>query len=534
MKHPRKKWEIWSVDILAYLLIIIFIALFIFLSIGKHNSLKSFQNDLGVYSQVTWNNLHGNFFESSGSALIATVLPNNTTDEHHNFLSGHFSPILFFFVPFYALWADPKIFLIIQAIAVGLGALPIYWLARQKIKLKWAGPAFLISYFSYPILNNALLYDFHEVTFAVPIVTFALWFMHKKRTGWMLFFLALLMLVQEHTSLIVFMFGLYLAFRKKNWKLGLILAATSFTYFLITMLVIIPSFSASGESVLVQGLVFETRYQWLGSSMQEIIKNIITKPVWVLSELISAKRIDFLVTMLLPLIGLPLLSSIFLLSLPVLVIYFLSDWMMTYTVYYYHSSILAGIFYFSAVFVFARFFQEKKWQRIFLGLILISSLIFSYIYSVAPWGKDYTWQDYRPSNNARLVKEVKKVVPPAASLSVQHNLGPHFSTRRKLFHFPFMLEKVDYVVVDVFNPYADNPKSYFDFGDVTEINYDAWESYLKRLLIHPDFGVIYSKEGWLVFKRGAPRDLNEQAIHDFNEAIKGIEVPLSKEERFLY
>ncbi len=521
----KKNFSIF--DILAYLLIVVFIIFFIYLSIGRHLALKSFQNDLGVYSQLTWNNLHGDFFISTGSMVTATMKADRTTDENHSYLSGHFSPILLLFVPFYALWPDPKLFLIIQALAVGLGALPIYWLTREKIKIKWAGLVFLVSFLFYPIIHNALLYDFHEVTLAVPLVTFFLWFWYKNKTGWLLFFLFLLLIAQEHTSLIIFMFGLYLAFFQKRWKFGLGLALISLAYFLIIFFFVIPAFSPTGSSALINTGVSSTRYSWLGSNLSEIFQTITERPWWIVQNIFGAKQLDFLLSLLLPLLGLSFFSGLFLLTVPILVINFLSHFIMTYNVNFYHSVILVGIIYFAAIFSFEKMVGQKSWQKIFLPLILIASLVSSYFYSVSPISANYGLKDYRPSANANLLKEVKPLIPADAAVSLQHNLGPHFANRRKLFQFPFMVPKSDYVILDLYDPYTDNPKSFFYFNsallgsqDYDEATFNAWLNYIYQMFTINDFGVIYSKDGWLVFKRGASQELNKSAKNDFEQALE--------------
>jgi len=522
MMLGNKKINLKSIDTIAYLLIIIFIIVFIFLGFGRHDALKSFQNDIGVYSQILWNTLHGNFFEASGAVVSITLQPDGTTLENFNYLSAHFSPILLLLAPLYAIWSDPKLLIIIQAIAVGLGALPIYWLAREKIKNKFGGIVFLVSYLLYPILHNALLYDFHEVTLAVPIVTFALWFWYKKKTGWMFLFLALLLLVQEHTSLIIFMFGLYLAFFQKRWKFGFTLSGVAIAYFFVIMLVIIPSFSSTGEPSLITAASSETltRYQWLGSGVGEIFDTIIHRPLWVLQNMLDIKRIDFLATLLLPLIGLSVFSGLFLLTVPILAIYFLSQFSLTYSVYFYHSAILAGIIFFAAIFAFSRLIRDSKRQRIFLLLILCSSIIISYLYSVTPLSARYSWRDYQPSANARLLPEIKALIPDDASISIQHNIGPHFANRRMLFHFPFMTGKSDYIIADAFNPYADNPKSFFVFGDSVEIEPQSWANSLGIIFEKEEFGIVYYKDGWYVFKRGASRELIDEAKADFTQRLE--------------
>lgn len=515
-KIPKNKTEF--INYLAYALIIFFIIFFIILSIGRHQALKSFQNDLGTYSQLTWNTLHGHFFEASGVFPAIIIISSNQTLENFNYLSAHFSPILLFFVPFYAVWADPQIFLILQAIAVGLGSLPIYWLAKEKIS-NFGGLIFLISYLLYPIIHNSLLYDFHEVTFAVPLVTFFLWFWYKNKIGWMIFFLGLLLLVQEHVALIIFMFGLYLAFIGKRRKLGLLIAIISLAYFFLIVLVVMPRFSSSGDLTLLHKGFFTTRYEWLGTSFGEIINTIIKNPFWVLKNALGARQLYFLITLLLPVLGLSLYSGLFILALPIIGINFLSNYAMTYSIYFYHSAILVGIIYFAAIFSFAKLIVGQKRQKIFLIILLISSLIVSYIFSVTPLSAEYTWQDYRSSANAQLLNEVKSIIPPAAAISVQHNLGPHFSLRRKLFHFPFNLDKSDYVIVDVFDPYRSNPKSFFGFDNVCEIGCDLWAISIDRMFNYKDFGVIYNRDGWLVFKRGASLELNATAKKDFEKNL---------------
>jgi uncharacterized membrane protein len=528
MKLQKKKNKNCLFDYLAYLAIIIFVLFFIYLSIGRHNSLKSFQNDLGAYSQVTWNNLHGHFFESSGSFTKLTLKPDGTTLEDYNFLAGHFSPILLFFVPFYALWADPKIFLIIQAIAVGIGALPIYWLAREKIKIKWGGLVFLLSFLFYPVVHNALLYDFHEVTFAVPIVTFALWFLYKKNYKWLLVFLFLLLLVQEHTSLIVFMFGLYILFFQKQRKLGILISLISLIYFVITIFVLMPAFSPTDAPVILKSMVDTgNRYSWLGGDFSEIFKTIFTRPLFVFQGVFRDNQLSFLMALFFPLLFLPFFSGLILLTLPVFAINLLSQYRMTYSVYFYHSVIIAGILFFAAIFSFEKIIKAKIHQKFILVFLLIISVIYSYKYSVTPFSKTFSFNDFRPTLHAKLISEVKQIIPDDASLSIQHNLGPHFANRRKLFQFPYNVPMADYVVLDIYDPYQNNQMSFFRYGgalmgdqDATIESFKEWLKWVDELFDVVDFGVIYSNDGWLVFQRGATQELNAQAKEDFYKALE--------------
>ena len=525
MVFKNKKINFLSVEALAYLLIVIYIIIFVFLCFGRHDGLKSYLNDLGTYDQIVWNSLHGRLFQTSGGIYAQS--------DDFSYLGGHFSPLLLLLIPFYLIWSNPKMLLLLQAIAVGVAGLPIYSLARDKIKSKWAGLVFLISYLFYPILHNALLYDFREVTLAVPFVAFALYFWHKKKYGWMTLFLILICLSQEHLPLIVFMFGLYLMFINKKWKMGGTIALVSLIYFILVLTVLMPSLSTTGGVDIVRSPSGEiTRYSWLGSDINEMVKNVFTRPLWVLQNSFSWRRLDFLLTLFLPLLMLPLFSAMILLALPTLLLYFLSHFWMTYSIYYYHSAVLAGIFYFAAIFSFARLIKIQKLKKIFLVLILISSILVSYIYTVTPLSKHYSWKNYRPSEHAKLLKEVKKKIPSDASLAVQHNLGPHFTQRQKLYNLPKKIDEAEYLLIDVYNPYyGQSKKQFYGMVNVLAMTIDNWAKMIKYIFEDEGYGLIYEKDGYFIFQKGASRDLNEKGYIHFSQLFQEIIDDLEKHER---
>ena len=98
MKNWRKiTSKIFSLDTLAYLLVIIYVIIFIFLSFGRYDSLRTLLNDLGTYDQIVWNSLNGKLFQTSAGLYADS--------DNFSYLSGHFSLILLIFVPFYFIWS---------------------------------------------------------------------------------------------------------------------------------------------------------------------------------------------------------------------------------------------------------------------------------------------------------------------------------------------------------------------------------------------------------------------------------------------
>lgn len=479
-------------DLAAYISIAIFVIFFVLLSFGRHDGLKSYLNDLGTYDQAIWNTAHGNFFALTCSMI---GIP--------NYLGGHFSPILVFFVPFYWIFASPKWLLFFQALAVGLGGLPIYWLAREKLKKSFIALLFLIGYLFYPFLQNGVLYDFHEVVLAVFFASFAFYFLEKNKDKLFILFASLLALSQEHLALLVFMMGLYLIFAKKRWKFGLCTAIVSMAYFFLVMAFLMPHFSSTGVSAILSNeSAYPSRYAWLGSSVSEIVRNMVFHPVEVIKVLFSFERMNYLFLLIIPTFSLALFSWPIAIILPILAINLLSSNGMTYNVFFYHSAIVAPFVFFVAVFSFKKWFLGvSKMETAFLALFLVSAVFAGFILGVSPLSNKYTLADYIPDKHARLMAEIKKIIPADAEISIQHNLGSHFSGREKIYRFPIKYQEAEYVFVDTTDPYRNNPQQIFQFEYALQMDMKEWEDKIAEMKASANYALIYDQDGYLLFKK---------------------------------
>jgi len=122
------------VCITAYTLI------FSYFTIMRHYSFDSGAWDLGTYEQMLWTTIH------SGKLFWAAPDPINPTGF---FFGTHFSPILFIILPIYFLHQATETLLILQSFVLALGALPLYWLARDELKSKIAGLIIAVAYLAY-------------------------------------------------------------------------------------------------------------------------------------------------------------------------------------------------------------------------------------------------------------------------------------------------------------------------------------------------------------------------------------------------
>lgn len=487
-----KKTEKFPEYRLAYAIIFLFVVVFVYLSFGRHDALKSYLNDLGTYDQVIWNTAHGHFFDNSSNML-----------GERNYLGAHFSPILLLFVPFYVIFASPKWLLLFQAVAVGGSAVFVYFFAREKMGKAYLGMVFLLSYLLNPYLHNGLLYDFHEVVFAVFFSAGSFYFLEKRKDKLFLLFLALLLLSQEHMSLLVFMIGVYAYFFQKRHKLGLAVSVAAIAYFLLTLTFLMPLFSATGNPSLISNTSsYPLRYSWLGKGFGEIIKNIFSHPLEIGKIMLSGDRPKYLFALIAPVFSLATFSWPIIIIFPMLSINLLSSLPLTYNVFFYHSAVIIPFIYFSAIITFKKWFLGNRSMEIFFSvMILVFSGLSFYANSALPFiASNYKLGDFMPSENAVRIEKIKKIIPTDASLSVQHNLGPHFSERREAYRFPLKVAESDFVVLDRFDPYQNSNPKLFDFAYALQMGKSDWERGIKELYASPDFKVVFDDGEYLIFK----------------------------------
>src|SRR5439155_26776164 len=118
--------------------------------------------------QAVWSTSHGHFLE------VTTL-----TGHQASRLGAHVDPFLALLAPFWLVWSSPVMLLVVQALGVSAGALPVYWLARKHLQSERAAAHFAFAYLLFPATQfNAFTLGtgFHSVSMAVPLILFAIWF----------------------------------------------------------------------------------------------------------------------------------------------------------------------------------------------------------------------------------------------------------------------------------------------------------------------------------------------------------------------
>lgn len=484
------------------LIVSIYFLLFLFTGLFRHWGFLTTINDTGNFDQAIWGVIHEGYLHTT-----------NIANQPMSRLAGHFDPILYAFVPFYAVYPSVAWLIGAQALALSLAAWPIFLLGSrvfqsEKIGFWWA-VAFLVN----PFVLNAGAWDFHPITLAVPFIALAMLAIEQKNFRLLLLSVFFILLCKEHLGVMVAGFGLLWLYKNRQWGHAALLMLIGTIHAYLVLIVIMPSLSISGKTGAIG------RYAWLGESFGEIIQTIIFQPLFVLETvLITMGGAGYLLLLLLPLLGFSLLGLPALFPAAAdLAANMLSANPMPRSPIAYHSATLIPIFMAAAMYGMRNI---ARWQQRFSVLelsllVVIASTLMGYGLAPFPlpgaknvWDPTsfVSWPDTR-------TKEIQDLLGDDAAISVQANVGGHFSQRREIYRFPNRLDQVDAVVLHLDSPTANihtykedrQEQRQFIIGILDghlQMDRNDYLMSIEELLEDQNLGLLYWSEPWLVLQKG--------------------------------
>lgn len=233
--------------------------------------------DLGNMDQAIWNTLHGHPFRFTNRGLDWQGPPTR--------LGLHVEPIFLLLAPLYLVHSGPETLLVTQSIALALGGLPLFLLARRHLPtLPLVGAAFVAAYYLSPQLLGEALWDFHPVALATPLLLAALWALDARRYGWFAVAAVLAALTKEDIALSLVPLGLLIWLAHGRPRLGQAVMLLSVAWVALCFFVILPHFSGGAAG----GNTYWYRYAWLGSSAGAATSNLATHPWLVLQTVLTS------------------------------------------------------------------------------------------------------------------------------------------------------------------------------------------------------------------------------------------------------
>jgi len=465
----------WMVVLVLGLLLIIFVGAYSWLAISRHQAFNSTGYDLAINEQIIWNTLNGRFFASSL--------------EVDNSFADHFRPFLMAMMPFYAIAPHPETLLVLQTIGLALGAIPLYFLAKEQWGNQLAALGITAVYLSFPALGYMARFDFHIEVFAIPAFLAAFYMLTHERWGLATFWLIVTLLCKENMGLIVAMFGVYALIKQRNLKWGVAWIILGLATFWLTSFWLIP---------LVRGEASDTmaRYAWLGESPVDILITAVTHPSLVWQELTQPYRLFYLTQLLLPLGFLALFGwPEFLLVLPGLGLNLLAQHHCQSAIYCQYTAPVVPFLFIAVVFgvsALRRLFNVQPLPALLL-LLLLPMAAYS-LWVDNPFVETTAVPDaLTPPDNAEVVGQALAAVPSELSLVTTNDYAPHLARREELYVIGLPSQRMAPIDPEVV---------FINLYDQQYIVCDQYREYTSQLDFER-YGVTFRTGGLIVMQRDA-------------------------------
>lgn len=450
------------------------------LSIVNHHAFNTRTIDLGYYDNIFYQSIHG---RPLGCSLIKAG--------YHG--SAHFDPLLVLLSPLYLFYPRAEMLLVLQAVWLGAGVVPVYLIAYEKLGRRAPAVALAAMYALYPALHGANMYEFHSLSLLSSILLWLIYFLEKgSRRAYYLVLLPAL-LCREDVALILCFISVYaiLSRRPGFARLGWTTIVVSLLYFAI-----VKRFFMTSADIFMSGkdsLSFAYYYEDLipnKNGVAGIIVSVVTNPVFVLKTMVAEPKIVYLLTLFMPLCFLPFLAktSRVMLGYGLLFTLLASRTAVFSPAFQYSATLLPFAFALTPVALRqvedsalpAQFgLDSGRLAKALLGAALVSSLLVSWKFGgylenqffrggfsrvtrgLTPAQKEtYTWLDQTVAS-----------IPDGASVGTTNKLGCHVSNRKDVVFYPGH-GPTDYMLVDeseITGGYLDQHNKAIQQGKIIQI-----------------------------------------------------------------
>jgi uncharacterized membrane protein len=470
--------------------------------------------DQGIFNQVFWNGIHGQFFQSSLSSSLSVSLSLPEVSYHR--LGQHFTPALLLWLPIYALFPSAATLLFLNVTLITAAGVVLYILARQHLDPKLS-TFMMMSFYGTKAVIGPTLGNFQDLC-QLPLFTFGLLLALEKRAWWWFWILAALILaVREDAGILLFSIGFYLIARKRYPWIGLTICILSFSYAIAITSKVMPLFS---HDVPQRFLVEQFGHFVKGdkTSSLEVLWAMISQPWQLLGEIFSPfwRTIQYILNHSLALAFIPLISpsTWMLVAAPLLTLFLRNDYWALSMNMRFALTVVPGLFYGAILWWsyhpgafklrFRRFWAFCLGVSIFFTLTSNPHRALSFLIpdSIQPWVYASPLQQWE---RASIINSFLAQIPPEASVSATTHIVPHLSGRREMLGFPSLElindagEKisVDYVIADL----GQLQQYQVAFTDDRE-RLQMIVPVIDQLLKQGSYGMIGCQDGVIFLQRG--------------------------------
>lgn len=415
--------------------------------------------DLANLNQAVWSTVAGHPYHMTTQEGITSRL------------GLHVEPILLAMIPLYAVAPTPKTLILVQVLAIGLVAVPLYTLAHDATDRPWLAVAFPLLYLLAPSTGNTALAGFYPVAVGALPATAALAALYRRRERGALLFALLALLCRED-------YGLWLAgfsvlawwwTRRRAWLLGIV---GGLAWFAVAILGIMPIFVQEQQAIYWDryGFWLEGPEAWRRHGLLDVKARY----------LLGLAATGGVAAVLAPIWVLP--------AMPTLALNLLSNFVLPVSFESYYSSLIVPTLLAAGAVGIGR--RSRAWQVAIVAVLLVAGIGFHRVEARSPLVPGFRLPEHDAHSAA--LSEMRAEIPRDARLSASTHLTPYVSRRTVIRQFPER-DDVDLLLVDVLRDLQRNPLD--TRSKIFELLEDEW-------------GVRAGTHGYLLLERnGAERTI---------------------------
>lgn len=418
-------------------------------SLNRHYTFYT-SYDQGLFNQVFWNNLHGQFFQSSLTSANSVGVTEDREVPITSFLhlAHHFVPNFLLWLPIYAVFPAPVTLIVLQVTLITVAGVLLYALARHYLEPNlslWI----TIGYFGASAVIGPTFANFYEQC-QIPLFAFGMLLaLEKRRWLWFWLLTVLLLGVREDAGFVSFSIGLYLLLSRRYPRVGLLLCLVSFGYVTAITNLVIPRLSDDSSRLYLAVRFRQFVRGDTDPSTLQVLWGMLTHPKEFLESLLTPfdRRAFYLFRHWLSLALVPALSpSAWILSgVPLLALFLQTGISALSITIRYALAVVPGVFY-GAILWWSvhpdRF--KPRLRRIWTACIVLSIVMtivsnpnraFYFLIpdSIVPWVHVSLPRQWEHSGN---IRQVLQQIPANASVSATTYLIPPLSSRREVVRLP--------------------------------------------------------------------------------------------------
>lgn len=483
--------------------ILVFATLFGALGVRNHQHFGTWSYDMGIYDQAFW-------LVSRGGDTFITVRGLDVWGHHVNLVA-------YAFAPFYWLGAGPSFLYVVQAIALALGAWPMYLIARDRFTSGWMGAVFAVAYLLYAPVQWISWAMFHPEALVITPFLFAWWFGTRGRWGWCTAMVVLALAMREDTALAVMMMAIALAVTlRRNADVRSVLrrCAGLFvlggTWYVVATRLVLPHFNGGQPPFYVT--YFYGNY---GDTTTEIIGSMLRHPGRVLHDATRHDRLSFYWQLGWPTGWLALLSPLgLLMAVPQMVASVIGLSPYARMINYQYTAVMVGPIMIASVEGAWLLWRFRAARRVLPIWLVACALVTNAMWSPSPMNSDGVKVWAGPNDRDASMEAALAAVPDDASVTATYRLVPHLTHRREVYDWPSPFKSAVWGNMDCVRLPSSTSVDYAVL-DKRDISAEDLDLYLSMRKLGGPFEVVYEDDDAITMHRvGTTPEVDEQPQRD--------------------